>query len=283
MKTRLFAGIVAVAAVTAALELSVAPTASAQPPSRGQDGSGRGTGGGARGFGGGMMRGGDPVMGLLRSDEVRKELKVDAEQEAGITKIEQQVRDQPRGDADARIDFRNASEEERQKFFAKMKEAQKEQAAKSHDLLQEVLLPAQLQRLDELAMQRRGVMALNDPEVQKSLGMTAQQVEKLDEVRSEQETAMRDKMREARQSGDRSSMREKMGEYREQLEQSVLSVLSTDQKAKFEKMKGAEFDFGDRGGFGARRGGDRAGRGGGRGGDRAGRGGRGGGRGGDRN
>ncbi len=286
MKTRFFTGVAALVAITVVLEVSEVQTAFAQPPGRTDNGGGRGAGGrqgggGQRGFGGGgMMRGGDPVMGLLRSPEVREELKIDAEQEAAITKIERQVRDQPRGEGDAdtrNFDFRNASEEERQKFFAKMQAAQKEQAAKSRELLEEVLMPTQLQRLDQLALQQRGVMALGDAEVQKELGMTSQQVAKLDQVRSEQESAMRDKMQELMQSGDRDSMREKMTEFRDEVEESVTDVLTAEQKAKFKEMKGTEFDFGVRGG----RGGDRGGVGGGRGGDAAGgRGGAGGGRGG---
>lgn len=276
MKTRLFTGVVALFAVAIALEVSNVPTAFAQPPGRGPGaGGGRGAGGG---FGGGMMRGGDPTMGLLRSPEVRKELKVDAAQEKAITKIEEQAREEARGggNADARnTDFRNMSEEKRQEFFAKMQATQKEQAAKSRELLEEVLMPAQLQRLDELALQQRGVMALGDAEVQKSLGMTSEQVAKLDKVRAEQETTVREKMREVMQSGERDTMRAKMTEIRDQAEKPVLDVLTADQKTKFEKMKGEKFDFGDRGGFG--RGGDR----GAAGADRGGRGGAGG-RGGNR-
>ncbi len=267
MKMRLFAGVVALFAITVALEVSNVSTVFAQPPGRGQGG-----GGGRGGFGGGMMRGGDPTMGLLRSPEVRKELKIDAEQEQAIGKIEEQVREEARGgNADARnMDFRNMSEDERQKFFAKMQAAQKEQAAKSRELLGEVLMPDQLQRLDELALQQRGVMALADAEVQKALGMTSEQVAKLDKVRTEQEATVREKMGEVMRSGDRDTMREKMTQIRDEAEKPVLDVLTAEQKAKFEKMKGEKFDFGDRGGFGGR-GGAGGGRGaGGRGGNRGG-------------
>jgi hypothetical protein len=318
MKTRLIASAAALIAMGSLLDLPLTSIANAQPPAqaerdaggdrgRGGDRGGRPGGGAPGGFGGGgmmMMRGGgDPAVALLRSPEVRKELEIKPEQEEALKKIEEQVRNQPReegGFNPREFDFRNASEEERKEYFDKMQAEQKKQSAKTRELLEEVLVYGnQMTRLDQLVLQRRGLMALADAEIQKELGITGEQLEKLQTVRSEQETSMREKMRELMQSRDRDAMREKMSELRGQLETAVMGVLTSDQKAKFDEMKGKAFDFGDdangfggrggaggpgsdRGGPGSDRGGpgsDRGGPGsdrGGRGGDRGGRGGPGG-------
>ncbi|MFG0288140.1 MAG: hypothetical protein ACF8CQ_08200 [Rhodopirellula sp. JB044] len=280
----------AILACNLVADLPLTSIASAQPPGGGEREGGRGQrGGGMRGGGGfggggmrgGGMRGGDPAMALLRSPEVREHLKLDSQQEEGLRKLEDRIREEPRSGGARDFDFRNASQEERAEFFSKMQEEQKEQSAKYRELLGEVLDFDQMERLDELVLQRRGLVALGDTEIQDAIKMSDEQREKLQTVRSEQEEKMRERMRTLMQSGDRNGMREKMEEIREEIEQDVMAVLTSEQKAKFEEMKGEPFDFGDMGGRGGRGGDMRGGRGGegrgGRGGDaRGGRGGRGG-------
>ena len=96
---------------------------------------------------------------------------------------------------------------------------------------------------------------------------------------------MREGMRELFTSGGgREGMREKIEKMRKDMEGDVLGVLTSDQKKKFEEMKGEKFEMpegafgrGGRGGFGGRGGGEQGGRGGRGGGEQGGRGGRGGG------
>ncbi|MBB3206952.1 hypothetical protein FHS27_002766 [Rhodopirellula rubra] len=284
----------AILAFSVVAELPISSIASAQPPRDGEREGGRGDrgnrGGGNRGGGfgggpgGGMTRGGDPAMALLRSPEVREHLKLESVQEEGLKKIEERIREEPRNSGARDFDFRNATQEERAEFFGKMQEEQKKQAEKHRELLEEVLGFDQLERLDQLILQRRGLIALGDTEIQDAIELSKKQRETLQQVRSEQEEKMRERMRSLMQSGDRNGMREKMEEIREEIEKDVMAVLTPEQKKKFEDMKGEPFDFGDmgrggRGGEGGRGGDARGGRGGegGRGGDaRGGRGGEGG-------
>jgi len=237
-------------------------SALAQRPQRGEDGApstregrggGRGFGvrGGDRargGFGGrpGGMRGGPmggaPELALLRSAEVRQELEVMPDQAEALQKIEKRGEERPRGPAEG-FDFRNASEDERAEMFKKMQTMREEVAKEQKELLKEVLFPEQIERLDQLMLQMRGIMALGEPDVQERLGMTTTQVDKLKQIRSDQETKMRDSMREIWQSGDREGIRDKMTEMRKDVESKVLEQLDPKQKEKFESMKGKPFDF----------------------------------------
>lgn len=273
-------------------------TASAQRPERGGDNAERGgdrggRGGGPGGFrggpggggpgGGGFGGGGDSDSALLRAPEVRKELELMPDQEAALVELEKRGAERPQdgdGGFDPRkFDFRNASEEERAEMFTKIQTMRKEQAEKRRAQLEEVLFPEQMERLAQLSLQLRGVAALADPEVQQKVGITETQVEKLKEFRTEQETKMRESMREVWQSGDREGMREKMKEMRDEAEAAVMKQLEPEQRKKFDEMKGEPFDFsqiqrpeggrGDRGAGGrGGRGGDTGGRGRGPGGDR---------------
>lgn len=267
----------------------------------GPGGGGRGGPGGGRGGQGGQG-GGDITMSLLRVEAVQEELEISSEQKAALVKLAQSSRPE-RPDAN----FREMSEEDRTAFFEKMRAKQKEQAEAMKDELMIVLSVDQNERLKEIALQLRGVAALADPEVASELSITSTQKTELKEMQETIRDEMREKMREmfTGGGGDRENMREKFQEVREEMEAKVLGVLNSDQKSKFEGMKGEPFEMPEgAGGFG-RGGGGRSGGGGGfgggggrpggggfggpgggrggRGGDGGGgRGGRGGGRGGDR-
>jgi hypothetical protein len=238
----------------------------------GQRGGGGPPGGFGGGGGGGFSRGGgDPTMQLLQIEEVQVELKVSPAQEQALTKVAEQGRGE-------RPDFggiREMSEEKQREFFAKMQKERDERTKKMKEQLEEVLLLPQMERLEQLVVQYRGIEALRDENVIAAVEITKSQQEKMQGVRD----SMREKMREIFSSagGDRDKMREAFGKVGEEIEKDVVGVLTSDQKKEFEKMKGEPFEFpeGSRGGFG------RGGPGGGGGPGVGGRGGRGGNAGGD--
>lgn len=213
-------------------------------------------------------------MSLVRMDEVKLELQISPKQEEGLDKLAEQLaseRRAPRAEG-GRPNFQDMSEEEQRKFIEERQKEQAEQTAKMREQLEEVLLPAQMTRLDQISLQVRGVQALSEERVAKELEITKEQQEKLAAKRDEVQSTMRERMRELFASGDREKMREAFGNMRKEIEDDILSVLSSDQRKEFEEMKGEPFEMPDRG-FG------RGGPGGGRGGPGGGRGGPGGGRG----
>ncbi|MEM9367350.1 MAG: hypothetical protein AAGD07_15260 [Planctomycetota bacterium] len=266
----------------------------------GQRGGFRGDGGpGGGGFrGGGGTRGGGPgggggnVMSLLLIEEVREEIGLQADQVDALRKTGEGLRDRMRPPEG--FNFREASEEDRQKMFDEMRAKQQQVEEELRADLEVILLPDQMDRLDEIHLQQRGVRALADPDVQAKLTLSPQQVEEVKAITD----SMGDRVREVFQSGDREQMRELMEAARDEVEAETLGVLTTEQKAKFEELKGEPFEMPERegrfgrgggpggggGGFGGRGGGPGGGgfggRGGGPGGGFGGRGGQGGGRGG---
>ena len=216
---------------------------------RGGPGGGfQGRGGAFGGMGMGGRGGGDMKMGLLRVDAVKTELEVSPAQDEAIEKLTTQMREQMReqfgGD---RPDFRNMDEDERREFFDKMRKQAEEQAAERDAQLEEVLLPQQLERLDEIALQLRGVQALEDEKVVSKLKITDAQKEKMTEVQE----SLRERMRETFQGGGAGgNFREAFSKLREEMEKELLAVLTTDQQKQFEEMKGEKFEMPE-GAFGA--------------------------------
>lgn len=245
----------------------------------GPGGGGRGPGGGG-GFGGGGNQGG--LASLLRVEQVREEIELMPDQTEALKKL---VDDRPeRVRPPEGIDFR--TEEGRAELQKWREKLVKEAEAAEEEVrlkLEEVLLPNQMERLDQISVQVRGVSALMTVRVIKELKISDGQQKKMKEASEKAQQEMMTKMREIFSSGDRDGMREKMEEARKEVESKVTDVLTSDQKKAFEKLKGEAFEMprrerGGRGGRGGADGGGRGGRGGAGGGGRGGRGGAGGGR-----
>jgi len=271
----------------ALLAFMVTPAMAQQRGQGGQGGRGGAAGGGFGSRGGGSMfggrGGGDMTMTLLRVEAIRTELEISPDQEEALTKMQEQGRTER-----PNADFRNMSEEERTEFFDKMRKEAAERNTKMKEQLEEVLFPEQLERLQEINIQLQGIAALRNADVAKELKITDAQKKELEEVQAGLMEKMREGMRELFTSGGgREGMREKIEKMREDMEGDVLGVLTSDQKKKFEEMKGEKFEMpegafgrggqGGGGGFGGRGGGQQGGRGGRGGGQQGGRGGRGGG------
>lgn len=254
----------ALLAVAAALTLSYGSDAQAQPGRQGGGPGGFG-GGFSGGFGGGFGGGAGDLLGLLGRDEVRQELQMADDQIDGLQKVRERLPRPERPD----FDFRNASEQQRAEFAARMRAQAAERAEAVNEQLDELLLPEQLKRLKQIALQQQGVQALLTPEVASELGLSEQVSESL---KSTAETHQQ-KVREAIQAamGDRGGqrgpgrgegagrggeMRERMETLRTEGDAALLALLTDEQKAKFEELKGQPFELAARG-FGRGEGGPR--------------------------
>jgi hypothetical protein len=251
MQTRKFSLLV-VAALLAAL--LIGSSAMAQP--------GRGGGFGAPG---GMMGGG--LLGLAMMEAVQNECEILEDQVTEIRQVAEKLRPQ-RGEGD-RPDWRNMSEQERQAAMEQMREQAAKQAAAANQELEKILLPPQMKRLKEIALQQQGSRALTTEEVATALNLNAKQKERIAAQLEENQGQMRERMQGIMQAGDREAAGERMRQLRTEMDGKVLAILTSAQKAKFEEMKGDEFDlprqFGAAGGRGGQQQQQQEGAGGGRG------------------
>lgn len=282
-----------------AVEFVVAqpPQGGNQPPQEGRQRGDRqgGRGGfGGGGFAGGMMsRGGVRIdrATLLQSEQVKTELKIEEAQavtiETAIEAYREERNNAPRLDRDA---IANMSEEERTEAFEKSRKEREELSKKTDDILNALLEPEQVSRLDQLQFQARLMMGpvqtFKSDDIKEKLKITDEQVAKLTEV----EEAAAEEMRNmfggfgggggGRGRGENGGgappaggppagggagggpgggfeqIRTMMEEARKKSTEAAMAVLTDEQKAQVEEMKGAAFEFdlrslmGGRGGFG---------------------------------
>jgi Spy/CpxP family protein refolding chaperone len=209
-----------------------------------QDGGRRGRGG----FGGGF--GGFGLGGLIAMPEVQKELGLSEADAKKLTDDLAALRPQRTGGGG---DFRNLSQEERQKRFEEMRKQGEETAKKTEEKLKASLTDAQFKRLGELRLQREGANSLERSEVADKLKLTTEQKDKIKKIAEEGRPQFG---RGGNAGGDRPSP-EEMRARREKRNADILAVLTPEQKTAWEGMQGAKFTFPERNfGGGRNRGGN---------------------------
>lgn len=221
---------------------------------------------GRGGFGrGGMMGGAQEVseVNLVVMPEVVKHLQeeygLDEEKAKEIQSIADAAMQEMQEERRALMgDFRNMSDEERQSAMEELREVSREILDDARNSIKKLLSEKQLERLQQLKLQRLGVRALEDGLIQDMLAFTDEQVAKVKEAieaANEKRQAWMAEMREQFQSGaggfDRDAIREKMQAMQEEFENAMMSILTDQQKKQLEELKGKIFEFPERG-FGRR-------------------------------
>ncbi len=198
--------LLAAASLAAALLATLLTTdASAQPP-----------GGRGRGMGmGGMMS----QASLLRQEPVQADLGLSADLK---TKLAAELPERGPGGTGGG-NFRDMTDEQRQTWM----EERRARNAEDDKKIAGLVSPEQLARLKQIRVQALGAGALMDESIAKELSITDDQVSKL-------QSAMRD-MRQGGGGGNPGEMRAKMTA-------KAMEILSADQKAKLEALKGPAFD-----------------------------------------
>ena len=201
-------------------------------------GGGRGGRQGMRGFG--RMR--DNSLGLLRRDDVRKELELVDDQVKKLDQLQQDMMTQMRGGM-RMGGFRDLSQEERQKRIAEMRQNMEKAQKEMETKVGEILLPVQNERLAQIKLQmslRRSDTArvLTGEKVAEALGLSEEQKKTLTEA----------------QEASRKELQEQIAKLRREAEEKVLKVLSAEQQEKWQKLIGKPFESQPRERRGGRRG-----------------------------
>lgn len=245
--------------------LAVAASVMVTGVAQAQPGGGRGGFGG--GFGGGRGGAGADAM-LIGQPEVQKELGITEDQKVLVGEMLEDLRA-----GGQRIDFaalRDLSEDERRAKFEEFRKQGEERAKQAEDALKAILDEKQFARYSELRLQRQGPNALLRPEVSSALSLTQEQKDKLNEIleanaprrggpggpgqggpgrgpRPDGEAGgNRPPRGEGGPRGERpdfEALRAEMEKRREKVNNELTAVLTPEQKAQWEKMLGAKFNF----------------------------------------
>jgi Spy/CpxP family protein refolding chaperone len=200
---------------------------------------GQATEGARRGSGRGLSRG--SLLGLIRLEQVQKELKLSEEQATKVNKVTEELTAQMREQYTALREI-----EDREKRRAKMTELADQFDGKVREQLRDVLAGEQMTRLYQIRTQVRAVVeSLGNTYVAGKLKLTDQQKEKVARInkdmqakRSELFGAMRDATQE-----QRAAATEKLRKIRSDADKEALAVLTAEQSKAFQQMQGEKIEL----------------------------------------
>ncbi|MCH5377937.1 MAG: Spy/CpxP family protein refolding chaperone [Planctomycetes bacterium] len=181
------------------------------------------------------------LIGLLRSEQVQKELKLTDEQLAKVREVSEALGTEMREQFAA---VRAIDDREQQR--AKMNELRDEFDSKAREKLRDVLSREQMMRLYQVRMQVRPVVdSLDSRFVAGRLKLTDDQKAKLAEVGKEVQAKLSElygQMRDASEQ-QRSELFQKFRNIRSEGDEKALGVLTDEQKKAFEEMKGEKIEL----------------------------------------
>jgi len=200
--------------------------------------------GGAQGFGQGSGQGtrmsndapNDPST-LLTAEAVQKELALTDEQQARLQKL----RDERTAEGPAFFtQLMGLSQSEIQKRF-------ESRAKVSRQKIAQILTPKQNERLSEINIQMAGITALGYQEVADKIGLTADQKIQLKNLADDTGRRLTElfptSQAQLRDEQTRQERKKKQDAIKSERKDKVISLLTNEQKAKFEKLQGEKFDL----------------------------------------
>ncbi len=226
--------------------------AAAQPPGGGRGQGGRGQGG--RGGPGGMTgtRAGG-VLAVLGSKTVRDLVEITEEQAAKIKEIGEAERagseERRQGMRERMSGFREMSEEDRRAAFEKMGKEAAERAAALDKKMAGVLSEEQNAKLAkiraQIALQRRGQesSAFGQSAVIAYIGLSDEQVKKIEAIRTESREKMMAMFREGGRGGSEEERAARMKKFQAMQKETlgeIREILTDEQRAKVKELITAE-------------------------------------------
>jgi hypothetical protein len=193
--------------------------------------------------GGGSFFGRGGLITLAAAEPVQNELVIDAAAKEKIAAIQSEFGDEIREQMQAIGGGgfqRDASDEDRQKMFAKFQETSQKVNAKYIPKLKEVLKDEQFTRLQQINWQASGAGAFSDPELVKTLKLSDEQQKKIADVNRNYMQNLRGMS--TRGGGNAQEATAKMREFREQRDKQAEEVLTKEQQDQFKELKGKPFD-----------------------------------------
>jgi hypothetical protein len=197
--------------------------------------------------------GGSGPLDLLRVPEVQQELKLSQAQIELLGQVRQQMGEKMRDLFQQGGERRGGSPQDRQRRmaeFQKLRESYDKQAL-------EILDHKQAARLKQLRIQRRGIRALGDKDVQDDLRLSGDQRSRIESTLQAERDDFRSAFDGVRPGSNmtneqRDEIRRKIEEVRSGTAAKLNAILTDGQKRQFQSMQGAPFRFPERGPRGGR-------------------------------
>lgn len=198
-----------------------------------------------QGFSGGRGGFGDGVSSLLKKTSVQKEVELSAEQTAAFQKLveeDRSARDVLLREFDYAA-FDKLPKPEQEKKREALSQKTKERTRVLDQQVKSLLSSRQWTRLNEIRIQQQGVWSFESEDVQKELGLTQDQIAKINALVKKANEPFGGNDPLSFSPEERLKAREINEARRQSFEKEMLAVLNTDQATAWNKLKGAPFEI----------------------------------------
>jgi hypothetical protein len=205
--------------------------------------------------------GSDPRMVLIRRTEVQNHLRLSLAQKQALAEM---LNDPSR--AGVRFSVRSEGTPDQKRMREDLNRQIEEHQKGMHDQLAQVLRPQQMARLSELALQWRGLMALNDSQVAEQIGLNGEQRSQIAQIVSAYQREKSRALQTLTQKSENSSpdgsakmvmvrlnlseldkplspVRKALEAAREHAEKQIMSLLTETQRRSWRQAQGEPFTF----------------------------------------
>jgi len=182
------------------------------------------------------------LLGLLRLEQVQKEMKLSEEQTAKVNEFVEKLQAELREQYAALREIEDRAEQQ-----TKMTELSDQSDDKVREQLREMALERdQVMRLYQIRMQvRPAVESLSNQYVARRLELTEEQQKKVAEIGKETQAQLSELFAAMREASDeqRSEAFQKLRQLRSAADEKALALLTAEQKEAFENMKGEKIEL----------------------------------------
>ncbi len=160
---------------------------------------------------------------MLQQEYVQKELELVPEQKKRLEEIAKKVYEDMQEDQKQWAKYRDMTPEERQEFFAKMRERYQKRIEDAKAEVEKVLLPHQLALLRKIEERQRLGTYLSWPQMLERLGLSEEQKKKIADIRNQTQQKTRE-------------LQQKLTEAYQESQAKLLDVLTPEQRNRLEEL-----------------------------------------------
>jgi hypothetical protein len=193
----------------------------------------------------GASRFGTDPLHLLQTAKVKQELNITDDQSAKLAKVTTKY-DQEASSKLGNVQLQGLSGQQKVGKEREIRETGDKLIESSRQEVSSILNPDQLNRLKQILLQVNGAEALQDKEVAKEVGITPDEAAKIQKVHAETSSMLRQSLGMPKNGG--TTQPQMLGanlraadKINDQAQDQYLGALTSDQKQKLDKLRGAPF------------------------------------------
>jgi|GEM_PF-6268027 len=170
-------------------------------------------------------------LALMAMGDIRKELKLTGDQNKQVEQIQ-------KDHMKKMADLQKAARAEGTAGFMGLSKSMQEETDKSSQAILALFTPEQSKRFTEIQLQVAGPISLGEPELQKALALTPDQIAKVEQIKKDANDKIMALVQPGQRNASGSEMMKKLKAIHVERDAALLKLLTDEQAAKYKELQG---------------------------------------------